>query len=118
MISIRQHSLRRVSSLVQCNKIDLLFNSYPSGSFKSEQEKFTIIRDVMNQTGLRINHKMLNEIDTIDQLKREIIKLSKVNVITPGNPLEELFEMKKPPSNLRIVQYRRKCDGGPIVIVP
>ena len=96
--------------------MDALFNSIEDGTFKSENDKFNIMNRISENSGVRIGHKMLNEINTIQELKDYIKSDMLQRKITAGNPLEELFDMKPPPPNLKIVHFRKKCDGGPFVL--
>lgn len=99
------------------SNVDGLFTEIDKDNFDDEDDKFRIITKVSRATGVRVSHKMLNEINTISQLKSHVNAILTEKKITPGNPLEELFDMKKPPSNLRIVQFRRKIFGGPLVLI-
>ena len=71
---------------------------------------------VSEATGIRIPNGKLDGITSFGALKEFVIEQMDKRSKTLGNPIEELYDFREPPSNMRIVQYRNYASGGPIVI--
>ena len=82
-----------------------------ANAFSNLNDKSACLMEVSEVTGIRIPNGKLDKINSF-VVAEEMDKKCK----TLGNPIEELYDFKEPPSNMRIVQYRNHASGGPIVI--
>lgn len=87
-----------------------------ANAFSNLNDKFNCLMQVSEATGIRIPNGKLDGITSFGALKEFVIEQMDKRSKTLGNPIEELYDFREPPSNMRIVQYRNYASGGPIVI--